>query len=95
MYNQPQIHEDDGIVEGPADDARPVDNVQQVPAVAIIDVEGLWVDGGAGVGGSVLQHVVTREQPLVIDQVRHVALSALAPLRPGAGVPTNPGKADL
>ena len=92
LFCKPQVRDAEGIVEGPADDAQAVDHVQQNSALTTGDARGLWVDVGAGVGGSVLQHVGQQEHALILDHVEQVALSALAPLRPGAGLPTCPSR---
>ena len=94
LFHTPKVQDAAVIVDGAADDAHPVDKVKQLQAILSIEVQGRWVEVGAGVGGSVVQHALQCDQIHIDDHVPLEALSALAPPGPGAGVPSRPGKAD-
>ena len=52
MYNKPLVHDADVIVDGVAEAAPPVDKVLQLQVLFSVEVQGPWVDGGAGEDGS-------------------------------------------
>ena len=87
MFNKPLVHDAGVIVDGVAEAAPPVDKVLQLQVLVSIEVQGPWVDGGAGEGGSGVPIEVQRGLVQSEDHVELEALSALAPPGPGAGVP--------